>query len=118
MKTLHYTPGKWVAGCDDDDCSDANVILADGVVIAHVVDAPEIRERHNKGKIEGPGCSAGADALDEVDANAKLMAMAPDLYATAVKFVEAFSGNKASQLGNGMAFWTYEAFKKLIERNL
>jgi hypothetical protein len=79
MKTTTHTPGPWIASCDDEDAEEANVILAKGVVIATVEDAPEIRRRKNRGKIEGPGCAAGADALDEVDANARLMAAAPDL---------------------------------------
>jgi hypothetical protein len=76
MEATH-TPGPWTAGCDRDDIDESNVVLAGDVVIAHVVDAPEIRERHNRGRVEGPGSSAASDSLDEADANARMMAAAP-----------------------------------------
>lgn len=79
MGTKH-TPGPLYASCDLDDCDEVNAIITkDGVVVGYVVDAPEIRRRHNKGKVEGPGCQAGPDALDEADANARLWAAAPEL---------------------------------------
>lgn len=76
-----FTKGPWTAGCDRDDIDESNVILAGDVVIARVEDAPEIRERYRNGKIEGPGSTAACDSLDEVDANARLIASAPDAHA-------------------------------------
>ena len=79
-KTLH-TPPPWLATCDDETTEDANEIRAGKLTLAIVCGESEIKERNLAGRVEGPGCQAGPDAADEVDANARLMSAAPDLLA-------------------------------------
>jgi hypothetical protein len=77
-----HTPGPWIVECDNEQRDDgADEITANGIVIARVCGEDEIKARILKGRIEGPGCQAAADALDEVDANARLIAAAPRLLA-------------------------------------
>jgi hypothetical protein len=80
MKIISHTPGPWRASCDDETIEEANSIYAGGICIASVDADTDIRKRNLAGKVEGPGSSAAADAMDEVDANARLIAAAPDLY--------------------------------------
>jgi hypothetical protein len=74
-----HTPGPWIATCDNDDTEEANAIYAGDICIAHVGGEDEIRRRMFPGPVEPIGCTAGSDAMDEVDANARLMAAAPEL---------------------------------------
>lgn len=74
-----HTPGPWTATCDDDDTEEADMVYAGKIPIARVLGEDEIRHRINRGKPEKIGSTSGPDALDEVDANARLIAAAPAL---------------------------------------
>ena len=78
---MMHTPGPWIATCDDESTEEANAIYAGKIRIARVEGDDEIRRRNYPGDVEPIGCSASIDALDEVDANARLIAAAPELLA-------------------------------------
>lgn len=80
---IAHTPGPWTATCDDDSTEEANAIYAGGICIARLTGEDEIRLRNYPGEVEPVGCTASTDALDEVDANARLIAASPDLLAVA-----------------------------------
>lgn len=81
MAKPKHTSGKWAAVVDDESRDDgSDEIVAGGIVIARVEGQDEIRRRILGGRVEGPGSTASIDAADEVDANARIMAAAPDLY--------------------------------------